>query len=162
MRSQEVTATNFSPGTWRGPRSRHTLLLEMARDAEKLAAQGDRIRELRKFARVSQEVAAGAVGVTLRGYQRWERGEGEINVDNLRKLAAYYGTSEDYIEYGEVERGKTPDPFASNGVDIEAQLAELKELLVGIQITQQILLAAIQGPESKQRPAPTARRQRAS
>lgn len=127
----------FSPGTWRTPRSRHTLLIAMARDAEKLAAQGDRIKQLRAFARVSQETAATAIGVTLRGYQRWERGEGEINSENIKKLAKYFSTTPDYIEYGVVQRG-APAPDLSRNHDgaeqltrIEAKLDQILDILAG-------------------------------
>lgn len=103
----------------------------MARDAEKLAAQGERIRELRKFARVTQETAAGAVGVTLRGYQRWERGEGELKPDNVRALAEYFATTPDYVEYGERIVVRTPslaldaDGEMTQADRIEAKIDEL-------------------------------------
>jgi transcriptional regulator with XRE-family HTH domain len=102
----------------------------MARDAEKLAAQGKRIRDLRDSARVSQEVAARNVGVTLRAYQRWERGEGEISPDNIQNLAKYFDTTPDYIEYGVMQapRGDTHAP-ADRLEAIEDRLEAIEQRL---------------------------------
>lgn len=102
----------------------------MAREAEELAEQADRIKKLRALSRKSGEDVAGEIGVSYRTYQRWEGAEGEISTDNLKKLAAYFGTTPDYIEYGVVERGTTPNPFPSSSPDLAQQLAEIKELLV--------------------------------
>lgn len=133
----------------------------MARDAEKLAAQSDRIKELRKFARVSQEVAAGAVGVTLRGYQRWERGEGELKGDNLKKLAAYFSTTPDYIEYGTMRRD-TPDPFPSTNGTVESELADIKQELADIKASQLALLGDLQEIRRALQSLAKARRSQAS
>lgn len=77
----------------------------MAQDAEKLRAQGERLRELKKQARgLTFRQIADAVAVTERQAQRWFAGESEISGDNLRALAKFMGTTPDYIEYGVVHR----------------------------------------------------------
>ena len=83
----------------------------MAKEAEERAAQAERIRELRRIKRVPQPVVADAAGVSLRAYQDWEAGRvGELDNENLKRLAAYHSVTPDFIEYGEDRlRGATPD-----------------------------------------------------
>lgn len=47
----------------------------MSSHVTKLQRQGGRIKQLRRHQRVSQEHVAQTVGVTLRAYQSWERGQ---------------------------------------------------------------------------------------
>jgi transcriptional regulator with XRE-family HTH domain len=87
----------------------------------KLGDQGGRIRQLRKHKRVSQETVAHAVEVTLRAYQAWERGEGEIRRGNLERLAEFYGVTEDYIEYGR-NVGRAESQVIAETRDIGAEI----------------------------------------
>lgn len=125
--------------------ARHRLYLEMARDAELLAAQGERIRELRARARKSQEKVAYEVGVSARRYRDWEAGRGGLHPDRLKELASYFGTTEDFIEYGHVQ-GDTPDLF--NGEDrlarLERKIDAMSSLLQGIEATVLALAARAQ------------------
>lgn len=90
-------------------------------DKGRLKAQGERIRELRKLARMSQEAIAREVGVTMRGYQAWERGESEIRFENLTRLADVLKVTPDFIEYGRPRaRGETPD--MAKTLDIGAEI----------------------------------------
>lgn len=127
------TKRNFRPGSLRPVGSAHTLLLQMARDAEELQAQADRIRGLRKMARVSQAEAANRIGVSLRAYADWEAARSDIKPENIKKLAMYYGSSADYIEYGTMrQNGETPDPFAGQVTtdQLADMLSEVKEMLL--------------------------------
>lgn len=72
--------------------------------------QGARLRQMRRQKRVSQETVAREVGVTMRGYQAWERGEARPQVHRLERLAAYFETTPDFIEYGRLKlRDETPE-----------------------------------------------------
>ena len=114
----------------------------MAKEAEELEAQAERIRELRderarqEGRRVPQPEVADAVGVTLRAYQAWEAGDTDPDPKNLKALADFYGVSRDFIEYGADGR-TTPDllrnskPSDARLERIEAQLTELHDLLLG-------------------------------
>ena len=118
---------SFTP--LRHQRSGATLALVVDRD--RLKAQGARIKELRRLApgRPSQETVAHAVGVTMRGYQAWERGESEIRWENLERLAEYLQVSPDFIEYGRPKaRGETPDMAKTLdiGAEILARLGEVQ------------------------------------
>lgn len=52
--------------------------------------RGDRLRQLRKMRRQSQEFVAGRIGVSVKTLRTWESG-GIIRDGNADKLAAYYG-----------------------------------------------------------------------
>ena len=64
----------------------------------------NRLKELRQKKGDTQEVVAKAMGVTRRGYQKWENGESQIKPDKAQLLANHFGVSvghllgyEDYI-----------------------------------------------------------------
>lgn len=107
----------------------------MAKDAERLAEQAQRLRDLKRFARVTNRDIADATGVTERQVQRWtsESQPSDIESQNLKKLAAYLGTSPDYIEYG-TDRKRAGIPKLLESLDLEAKI----DLLVGLpdQISQ--------------------------
>jgi transcriptional regulator with XRE-family HTH domain len=139
MPKSSLTQTKFAPGSSRATRSRHTLLAEMAREAEQLAAQGARIKELREALRtdegkrVTQPAVAEAVGVTPRAYQDWEAGRGGMKSENTKALANYFDVTEEYIVYGNDEpTDETPDlagAFNNERVDIPAQLDRIEKKL---------------------------------
>ena len=52
---------------------------------------------------VTQSAAAEACGMTLRQYQRFEKGEQKPGFDNLRHIADFYGVSVDWL-MGRTER----------------------------------------------------------
>jgi transcriptional regulator with XRE-family HTH domain len=106
------------------------LLLAMVRDAERLAAQGGRLKELRLGMRVSQETAAHNIGVSVRAYRDWEGGKGGINAEHLKAVAEYFSTTEDWIEYGEFIRERPIlQPFPTTNVlaRIEKKISQLEE-----------------------------------
>ena len=66
----------------------HSLRDEMARQQEALA---DRLQELRASKRWTQEVAAAEIGVALRTYQGWEKGERVPRLRNLDAICKAFG-----------------------------------------------------------------------
>ena len=57
----------------------------------------NRIKELRKQKKVTQEEVAEAIGVTRRGFQKWENGESQITLKNATQLADYFGVPLTYL-----------------------------------------------------------------
>lgn len=57
----------------------------------------NRLRELRQKKGDTQEVIAKAMGVTRRGYQKWEKEESQIKSDKAQQLADYFGVSVGYL-----------------------------------------------------------------
>ena len=93
----------------------------------------NRIKELRKQKKVTQEEVAEAIGVTRRGFQKWENGESQIKPDKAQQLADYFGVSVGYLlgysEYRELEKALDKTIF-SNYPDVETFLTqEIKELI---------------------------------
>ena len=56
-----------------------------------------RLLTLRNQKKVSQTVAAKAVKITPRTYQRYENGEREASVSTLIRMADYFGVTIDYL-----------------------------------------------------------------
>lgn len=56
-----------------------------------------RIKELRKRKKATQQEVADAIGVTRRGFQKWENGESQIKSNNAKELAEYFGVSVGYL-----------------------------------------------------------------
>lgn len=57
----------------------------------------NRIKELRKQKKVTQKEVAEAIGVTRRGFQKWENGESQITLQNAIQLADYFGVPLTYL-----------------------------------------------------------------
>ena len=57
----------------------------------------NRLKELRQKKGDTQEVVAKAMGVTRRGYQKWENGESQIKPEKAQQLADYFGVSVGYL-----------------------------------------------------------------
>lgn len=65
----------------------------------------NRLKELRQKKGDTQEVVAKAMGVTRRGYQKWENGESQIKTDKAQQLADYFGVSAGFLlGYDEVPK----------------------------------------------------------
>ena len=65
----------------------------------------NRLKELRQKKGDTQDVVAKAMGVTRRGYQKWENGESQIKTDKAQQLADYFGVSVGYLlGYDEVPK----------------------------------------------------------
>ena len=63
------------------------------------------IRNLREDNELTQTQVAKILGVSQRVYSNYERGEVEISLDSLMKLADYYNVSMDYI-FGRTKKKK--------------------------------------------------------
>lgn len=100
----------------------------MAKDAEDLAAQAERIRDLRESKHLTQPEVADAVGVSLRGYQLWEAADSDPGPRNLKALAEYHDVTADYIAFGcERPRGETPNlTDALNGDELSRLETSIK------------------------------------
>ena len=62
-----------------------------------MATFAERLLTLRNQKKVSQTVAAKAVKITPRPYQRYENGEREASVSTLIRMADYFGVTIDYL-----------------------------------------------------------------
>lgn len=82
----------------------------------------NRLKELRQKKGDTQEVVAKSMGVTRRGYQKWENGESQIKPEKAQILADYFGVSVPYLlGYSEKIPVQEQSSFYKNGVtDIEA------------------------------------------
>lgn len=58
---------------------------------------GPRLKEARKAAGFTQQAAADAFGIQLRGYCRWEAGENEPSLVTLAAIARTFNVSVDYL-----------------------------------------------------------------
>ena len=63
-----------------------------------------RLKDLRKSKGISQEQVAHDLGLSLRGYQNYEYGQREPNIEMILKLAEYYNVTTDYL----LEKDPTP------------------------------------------------------
>ena len=63
-----------------------------------------RLKDLRKGKGISQEQVAHDLGLSLRGYQNYEYGQREPNIEMILKLAEYYNVTTDYL----LEKESTP------------------------------------------------------
>lgn len=68
---------------------------------DELLLFGERLRKRRIALDVTQESVADQVGITLRWYQRIERGENTVSIDTLLALSRVLSVSIDYLLFGE-------------------------------------------------------------
>ena len=64
---------------------------------------GERIAELRKNRKISQEELADILCTSRQAVSKWERGESDPDIDRLKDLAAYFNVSIDYLLGYDVE-----------------------------------------------------------
>lgn len=69
-------------------------------DSNELLLFGERVRNQRSMAKLTQEHVAGKIGISLRFYQMIERGEKSLSLDTLIGLAKALNTSVDYLLLG--------------------------------------------------------------
>lgn len=62
-----------------------------------MATLNERLQELRQEKHLSQTELANSVGLSLRAYQYYERGERQPTADTLIALADYFDVSLDYL-----------------------------------------------------------------
>ena len=57
----------------------------------------NRIRDLRKQSRLSQQALADQIGVFRNTISNWETGYSQISLENAKKVAEYFGVTSDYL-----------------------------------------------------------------
>lgn len=78
---------------------------------DELLLFGERLRKRRIALGVTQESVADQVGITLRWYQRIERGENTVSIDTLLALSRVLSVSIDYLMFGELANSLN-NPYA--------------------------------------------------
>ena len=68
---------------------------------EQLKQIGERLVGLREVLDISTEEVANLCGISVEQYEKMERGESELSVANLQKIAKHYGISLDVLMFGE-------------------------------------------------------------
>lgn len=68
---------------------------------EQIKQIGERLRGLRDVLDIPVESMASLCGITVDRYEKMERGEAELSVANLQKIAKKYGVSLDVLMFGE-------------------------------------------------------------
>lgn len=63
----------------------------------------NRIRELRKKGRLSQQTLADQLGVFRNTISNWETGYSQISLENAKKVAEYFGVTIEYLLGSESE-----------------------------------------------------------
>ena len=64
----------------------------------------NRIRELRKKSRLSQQALADQIGVFRNTISNWETGYSQISLENAKKVAEYFGVTIDYLLVSESDQ----------------------------------------------------------
>ncbi|WP_247955319.1 helix-turn-helix transcriptional regulator [Streptococcus oralis] len=57
----------------------------------------NRIRDLRKKSRLSQQALADQIGVFRNTISNWETGYSQISLENAKNVAEYFGVTIDYL-----------------------------------------------------------------
>lgn len=64
----------------------------------------NRIRDLRKKARLSQQALADQIGVFRNTISNWETGYSQISLENAKNVAEYFGVTIDYLLGSELDQ----------------------------------------------------------
>lgn len=111
-----------------------------------------RIRDLREDNDLKQSQLSEKLNITLKKYQRYERGETPITLEIAEQLATIYKVSLDYIA-GKTndKRGLTKSELSAEETDIIKKYRSLSEKRQGKIIGQIDLLAEEQAAEAAER-----------
>ena len=107
----------------------------------------NRLKELRKEKKLTQEEIALELQVPLRTYQRWENGERQIKRDKAQALADYFGVSVGYL-LG-YEASTRTDSLSDSIFNLQLEIMknirkmEYKDVVVLEQITRDLNREAI-------------------
>lgn len=85
---------------------------------------GENLQQLRKSAGLSQEEVAGRLFVSRQSVSKWENGQAEPGVENLKALAALYGVTMDQLT-GMAPPSGHPYPWTKWGDVVWTGLAEM-------------------------------------
>ena len=75
----------------------YTCTIVLCQGVVTLPAFSERLVQLREAAHLQQRAVADGVGVAIRTYQYYERGEREPQLSTLVRIADFYGVSLDYL-----------------------------------------------------------------
>lgn len=111
-----------------------------------------RIRDLREDNDLKQSQLSEKLNITLKTYQRYERGETPITLEIAEQLATIYKVSLDYIA-GKTndKRGLTKSELSAEETDIIKKYRSISEKRQGKIIGQIDLLAEEQAAEAAER-----------
>lgn len=90
---------------------------------------GEKIKELRKRERITQETLADAIGVTSQAISRWEAGGGYPDMETLPVIANYFDVAIDELFGYEDEKGKVKKRYYSDKVNEITNKRELVPIL---------------------------------
>ena len=65
-----------------------------------------RLKELRKYKRLTQSEMANFIGVNQNTYSYWENGKSKIDNETLTKLADFFGVTIDYLLGRDIQETK--------------------------------------------------------
>lgn len=134
---EQLPTAQYAKFSSRGQAWPRSVAIEMALEQR---AIGRRIAELREDRRLTQPVVADRVGVSLRGYQKWEAGTAAPGWGNLEKLANVFDVSADYLLGAATEEGKNREAQLDRiESEVAATRVELGEALTRLAETQRIL-----------------------
>ena len=100
--------------------------------SEDAATFGDRLAAAREAAGLGQKEMAERIGVKFGTYRNWEDDASEPRANRLTMLAGMLGVSMRWLMTGEGE-GPDLEPEGTVSVDVQAILAEMRELRVQMQ-----------------------------
>ena len=66
--------------------------------------QGEYLKNLRNGKGISQDALGEALGISRQSVSKWEQGNSTPDIDNIGKLAEFYGVSIDSIVKGEATK----------------------------------------------------------
>ena len=107
----------------------------------------NRLKELRKEKKLTQEELAGEIGVSKITILRWENGERQIKPDKAQALADYFGVSVGYL-LGYEANNKT-DSLSDKIFNFQSEIIknirkmEYKEVVILEQISRDLYREAI-------------------
>lgn len=88
----------------------------------------NRLKELRTKAGLLQKDVANLLDVAVSTYSYWEKGTYDIDLDNLNRLAKYYGVTIDYILcHDEMPTLKIPEEYKDLQVAFYDGIKDLKQ-----------------------------------
>lgn len=132
-----VESTRSGKKSWQPGRTHVSVLAELAIRRETVVRK---LTELREVHGLTQERAAGQVGVTVRQWQRWESGKSVPYARNISAIAEHFGINEgEFFDPPEERRpASTPTPFAGPDA-LAAQLERIEARLDALERIEQRL-----------------------
>ena len=76
--------------------------------------QGEYLKKLRNDKGISQDALGEALGISRQSVSKWEQGNSTPDIDNIGKLAEFYGVSIDSIVKGEADEAKENEQTAQS------------------------------------------------